>query len=416
MSKAAVVMAKSAFSGSLLLVLTCATCLVSLYPSTTLARTDTSSSTPPNVVFRSKPEGVQVSQSRKMQAAQSAVMGTSITIWTKQRFSGTYRTRRAVPGCENLVSPFKNNVSSLRIDWNVQDSFPLHSMCKRVLFWTETDCYGTGTYWDVPGDEANPEKYDYGYDEYSNFGGSSINAIECEMDALPLQSPPPPKSRRTPPPLKSKQSPPPHLPSPPPPPPPPKSKPIPPSPRPKQTPPPPKSKTTPPSPPPKRTSPSPPPPPPPKSKPTPSPPPPAVSGDLGCIAPHNAARDAVGVPGLVWSTKLVASATQWANKLRDDSCAFRHSGGPYGENLYKIWGAQATCQDATDSWVSEIEFYDYQSNTCADGEACGHYTQVVWKDTKSVGCARSTCSVKDNIHIWVCQYDPPGNYVGEWPY
>ena len=38
------------------------------------------------------------------------------------------------------------------------------------------------------------------------------------------------------------------------------------------------------------------------------------------------------------------------------------------------------------------------------------YTQMVWKDTKEIGCAiafGNTCS------IVVCQYSPPGNIIGQ---
>ena len=47
----------------------------------------------------------------------------------------------------------------------------------------------------------------------------------------------------------------------------------------------------------------------------------------------------------------------------------------------------------------------------ADGQGNGgivaHYTQVVWKDTKEVGCGH-----KDTV--WVCQYGPGGNMGGEF--
>jgi len=46
---------------------------------------------------------------------------------------------------------------------------------------------------------------------------------------------------------------------------------------------------------------------------------------------------------------------------------------------------------------------------------CGHYTQVVWRSTTTVGCAMAVC--KDSQEqIWVCQYQKPGNWVGQKPY
>lgn len=54
-----------------------------------------------------------------------------------------------------------------------------------------------------------------------------------------------------------------------------------------------------------------------------------------------------------------------------------HSEGPYGEKLFGSIGADFTAGDAVGDWVAEREYYDYNNNSCLDGEECGHYTQVV---------------------------------------
>ncbi|KAK2987450.1 hypothetical protein RJ640_018587 [Escallonia rubra] len=86
---------------------------------------------------------------------------------------------------------------------------------------------------------------------------------------------------------------------------------------------------------------------------------------------------------------------------------------PYGENLAKGSG-DFTGKAAVDLWVGEKQYYDYNSNSCASGKVCGHYTQVVWRKSARVGCARVRC----NNGWWfiTCNYDPPGNYVGQRPY
>jgi len=68
-------------------------------------------------------------------------------------------------------------------------------------------------------------------------------------------------------------------------------------------------------------------------------------------------------------------------------------------------------KDVVDSWGNEIENYNYEDNSCSG--VCGHYTQIVWATTKKVGCAKIKCDGND---IWVCNYDPPGNWVGQKPY
>ena len=42
-----------------------------------------------------------------------------------------------------------------------------------------------------------------------------------------------------------------------------------------------------------------------------------------------------------------------------------------------------------------------------------HYTQIIWRDTSEVGCAMAHSSFRE---VWVCQYSPPGNVVGQRPY
>ena len=38
----------------------------------------------------------------------------------------------------------------------------------------------------------------------------------------------------------------------------------------------------------------------------------------------------------------------------------------------------------------------------------GHFTQIVWRGTREVGCAVANCSGKA---LWVCRYLPQGNIV-----
>ncbi|XP_057953150.1 pathogenesis-related protein 1A-like [Malania oleifera] len=129
---------------------------------------------------------------------------------------------------------------------------------------------------------------------------------------------------------------------------------------------------------------------------------------------HNAAREEVGVGPLQWDAALEDYARNYA-KVRSKDCAIIHSGGPYGENVY--WGVGDGFNDAAGAmkyWVDEKNYYDYDSNTCEAGKECLHYTQIVWRNTQRVGCARSPCS--DGKFFITCNYDPMGNISGERPY
>jgi len=139
---------------------------------------------------------------------------------------------------------------------------------------------------------------------------------------------------------------------------------------------------------------------------------------------HNQWRTQVDAPALIWSDTLATSALSWSKHLAADGCLMKHStGGSYGENIY--WASPLSFSDGTrivqgvkdqdvvDAWGSEITFYDYASNSCKGG-VCGHYTQVVWKDTREVGCGMTVCG--DQAQIWVCRYSPAGNMMGQRPY
>jgi pathogenesis-related protein 1 len=130
---------------------------------------------------------------------------------------------------------------------------------------------------------------------------------------------------------------------------------------------------------------------------------------------HNRVRSKVDVAPLEWSEELAEYARRYGEQQRDQhQCAMVHSRGPYGENLFWGYGKPFTPTDAVRSWEDESKDYNYESNSCAPGKVCGHYTQLVWADTKRVGCAVIACH--DGATFVICSYDPPGNFVGERPF
>ncbi len=156
----------------------------------------------------------------------------------------------------------------------------------------------------------------------------------------------------------------------------------------------------------------------------------SISGqEDALILAHNVARHEEGVThDLVWDNTLTQDAQSYANTLAN-SGAWEHdpknhdgySNGPYGENLYAST-AKPTLEDAADAWIKEKRDYHYgkvgDPSTCNEGAICGHYTQVMWKETSQVGCAIAkykTGNMK-NWYVVVCKYKTPGNYEGETPY
>ena len=108
---------------------------------------------------------------------------------------------------------------------------------------------------------------------------------------------------------------------------------------------------------------------------------------------------------IYWNTGLAAYAARYLNS---NKCVFKHSSGPYGENIAYGYDTPASTVSA---WGDERSDYDY--NNPGYSPATGHFTQLVWKSTTDVGCARIWCG---NYMGWflVCEYNPPGNYIGEF--
>ncbi len=126
---------------------------------------------------------------------------------------------------------------------------------------------------------------------------------------------------------------------------------------------------------------------------------------------HNDVRAKVGVGPLRWSAPLARHAQQWADHLAQKGCALEHRRtDAYGENIF--WSsAPSSATEVVAEWAAEASNYDHRKNSCKG--TCGHYTQVVWAESRSFGCGSARCG---EAELWVCNYDPPGNVVGQSPY
>jgi pathogenesis-related protein 1 len=142
----------------------------------------------------------------------------------------------------------------------------------------------------------------------------------------------------------------------------------------------------------------------------------------GITAEHNKlrAQENAGLPDLTWDNTVADYALRKVTFLANsNNCTMSHTAGPtnpgYGENLAWASFSSYTAVAATNAWYNEKVDYTYSTNTCGSGKVCGHYTQVVWKNSTKIGCAGVICSNGGGI-IYGCNYDPPGNYSGQKPY
>lgn len=134
---------------------------------------------------------------------------------------------------------------------------------------------------------------------------------------------------------------------------------------------------------------------------------------------HNKARADVGVGPLAWSKNLAMYAQAWADHLASTNCRLEHrphSGQwkqKHGENLLIGTVGYHSVVDAVRAWESEKSVYHGEAINSSNWYPSGHYTQMVWKNTSKIGCAKAEC--RGSV-IVVCNYDPPGNVLGQKPY
>jgi len=127
------------------------------------------------------------------------------------------------------------------------------------------------------------------------------------------------------------------------------------------------------------------------------------------LARMNVHRRRHCVPQAQLSDKLNNYAQAYAQRLANSNCAFRHSGGPYGENLYMTSGSMNPGA-ATNAWYAEVSKYNYDRGSFS--MATGHFTQVVWKTSTNFGIGMARCA--SGATIVVGSYEGRGNYAGQF--
>lgn len=138
------------------------------------------------------------------------------------------------------------------------------------------------------------------------------------------------------------------------------------------------------------------------------------------LAEHNLERTRAGVPALVWNEGLAREAQTWAHKLAREGW-LRHASdsenGGAGENLWMGSAGYFAPEAMIGTFIEERRFFKPGAfpdvSQTGNWQDVGHYTQVVWRDTREVGCAVARNARDDFL---VCRYWPAGNWMGEQAY
>ena len=142
--------------------------------------------------------------------------------------------------------------------------------------------------------------------------------------------------------------------------------------------------------------------------------------DRRILAAHNRERMALGLEPLNWNPTLAQSARRWADHLASTG-RFEHAPenryAPQGENLWAGSKGYFAPEAMVNAWIREKKYFrpgTFPDNSVTGRvEDVGHYTQVVWRATREVGCAEARSRNED---ILVCRYAEAGNYRGEQPF
>jgi len=137
--------------------------------------------------------------------------------------------------------------------------------------------------------------------------------------------------------------------------------------------------------------------------------------------PGLGAMPAANMVSLQWDEELARGAQMWANQCHvvhdsRDVCRFE-----VGQNLYYHWSDQSPpvvdWGKAMEWWYSEVLSYKGNiANYDTSDKGQGHFTQMIWAETKYIGCGQIAHRASDwdswNKLYYVCNYGPAGNRWG----
>ncbi|XP_054167905.1 Golgi-associated plant pathogenesis-related protein 1-like [Oppia nitens] len=137
-----------------------------------------------------------------------------------------------------------------------------------------------------------------------------------------------------------------------------------------------------------------------------------------CLQISNAYRARHHSPGLTSDQSLIDYAKSRCYLISQyESLSHGHAGLAKGTGENLAWSGNSanvvgSGRQAIDMWYNEVKDYNY--DTTGFSGRTGHFTQLVWKGTSRVGCARCYGRGSQWYETYtVCNYRPAGNMMGD---
>lgn len=130
--------------------------------------------------------------------------------------------------------------------------------------------------------------------------------------------------------------------------------------------------------------------------------------EIDCLKAHNEFRSKHGVPSLKLNKRLCRYAEEWAKVIAARGVLAHRSNSEYGENIFCVWSSNSMSsgdlcgREPVDSWYSEVDKHIFGKEPST--LKTGHFTQVVWKDSRELGVGVATN--RSGHSYVVCNYDP----------
>lgn len=110
-----------------------------------------------------------------------------------------------------------------------------------------------------------------------------------------------------------------------------------------------------------------------------------------CLKAHNDYRAKHGVSPLKLNKKLCRFAEEWAKIIASRSAPAHRNNSPYGENIFCSW---SSCNNVVVKGWEPVEHWYSEGETHTFGKEpttlkTGHFTQVVWKDSRELGVGQA---------------------------